>query len=98
MLGPSGDLLGVYRKTHPFGGERADRRRAGERPRVLALPGGGVRLVLRDGRVSVVRTATLSPEEAELLARHPAGAWALGVKEAGGPAEQLAAAAPSKKG
>jgi hypothetical protein len=69
----------------------------GERPRVLALPGGGVRLVLRDGRVSVVRTATLSPEEAELLARHPAGAWALGVKEESRPADQLAAAAPSKK-
>jgi deaminated glutathione amidase len=25
VLGPSGDVLGVYRKTHPFGGERADR-------------------------------------------------------------------------
>ncbi|PZS14064.1 MAG: carbon-nitrogen hydrolase family protein [Pseudonocardiales bacterium] len=25
LLGPSGDVLGVYRKTHPFGGERADR-------------------------------------------------------------------------
>lgn len=25
VIGPSGDLLGVYRKTHPFGGERADR-------------------------------------------------------------------------
>jgi deaminated glutathione amidase len=25
VLGPSGALLGVYRKTHPFGGERADR-------------------------------------------------------------------------
>jgi len=25
VLGPSGDLLGVYRKTHPFGTERADR-------------------------------------------------------------------------
>jgi predicted amidohydrolase len=25
VLGPSGGLLGVYRKTHPFGGERADR-------------------------------------------------------------------------
>jgi predicted amidohydrolase len=25
VLGPSGDLLGVYRKTHPFGNERADR-------------------------------------------------------------------------
>lgn len=25
LLGPSGDVLGVYRKTHPFGGERCDR-------------------------------------------------------------------------
>jgi predicted amidohydrolase len=25
VLGPSGEVLGVYRKTHPFGGERADR-------------------------------------------------------------------------
>jgi predicted amidohydrolase len=25
VLGPSGDVLGAYRKTHPFGGERADR-------------------------------------------------------------------------
>jgi predicted amidohydrolase len=25
VLGPGGDLLGVYRKTHPFGTERADR-------------------------------------------------------------------------
>jgi predicted amidohydrolase len=25
VIGPSGGLLGVYRKTHPFGGERADR-------------------------------------------------------------------------
>jgi len=25
IIGPSGDLLGVYRKTHPFGTERADR-------------------------------------------------------------------------
>jgi deaminated glutathione amidase len=25
VLGADGDLLGIYRKTHPFGGERADR-------------------------------------------------------------------------
>ena len=25
LLGPAGDVLGVYRKTHPFGNERADR-------------------------------------------------------------------------
>ena len=50
----------------------------GERPRVRALPGGGVRLVLGHPTLAVVRTATLSAEEARLLARHPAGAWALG--------------------
>ena len=25
VIGPTGDVLGLYRKTHPFGGERADR-------------------------------------------------------------------------
>jgi predicted amidohydrolase len=25
LIGPAGDVLGAYRKTHPFGGERADR-------------------------------------------------------------------------
>jgi predicted amidohydrolase len=25
VIGPSGDVLGAYRKTHPFGGERVDR-------------------------------------------------------------------------
>jgi deaminated glutathione amidase len=25
LIGPDGNVLGVYRKTHPFGGERADR-------------------------------------------------------------------------
>ena len=50
----------------------------GERPRVRALPGGGVQLFLRHPSLQVLRTATLSAEEAELLARHPAGAWALG--------------------
>lgn len=50
----------------------------GERPRIRSLPGGGVQLVLRHPKLAVVRTATLSPEEARLLAGHPAGAWALG--------------------
>jgi hypothetical protein len=50
----------------------------GERPRVRPLPGGGTQLVLRDPKVSVVRTATLSPEETAILRQHPAGAWALG--------------------
>jgi hypothetical protein len=52
-------------------------RERGERPRVRRLSDGGVQLVLRDPRVSVVRTATLSPEEVDLLVQHPAGAWAL---------------------
>ena len=50
----------------------------GERPRVRSLPDGGVQLVLHHPDLAVVRTAVLSAEEAELLARHPAGAWALG--------------------
>jgi hypothetical protein len=49
----------------------------GQRPRVRALPGGGVQLVLNHPTLSVIRTATLTPEEADLLAHHPAGAWAL---------------------
>ena len=56
-------------------------RERGERPRVRALRGGGVQLVMRHPTLAVVRTATLSAEEAALLARHPAGAWALGEPE-----------------
>jgi hypothetical protein len=50
----------------------------GQRPRVRWLSGGGVQLVLSHPRLSLARTATLSALEARLLARHPAGAWALG--------------------
>lgn len=50
----------------------------GERPRVRELKDGSVQLVMRHPVLAVVRTATLSPEETALLARHPAGAWALG--------------------
>jgi hypothetical protein len=56
----------------------AELQRFGQRPRVRWLHGGAVQLVLSHPRLSVVRTATLSAEEAQLLARHPAGAWALG--------------------
>ena len=52
-------------------------REAGTRPRVRALPDGGVQLVLPHPTLAVVRTATLSAEETALLAQHPAGAWAL---------------------
>lgn len=55
------------------------------RPRVRSLPGGGVQLVLRHPTLPVVRTASLTAEEAALLARHPAGAWALGGAEVSPP-------------
>ncbi|MGZ6143060.1 MAG: hypothetical protein ACXWLM_06960 [Myxococcales bacterium] len=66
-------------------------RARGERPRVRALPGGGVQLVMGHPTLSVVRTATLDAEEVALLARHPAGAWALGEPEDAGKASQPAA-------
>ena len=56
-------------------------RARGERPRVRTLPDGSTQLVLRDPKVSVVRTATLTSEETALLRQHPAGAWALGEPE-----------------
>ena len=65
---------------------------SGERPRVRALPGGGVQLVLRHPRLAVVRTATLNEEEARMLAGHPAGAWALGE-----PGTEAQSAAPAAK-
>ena len=76
-------------------------RQHAERPRVLPLPDGGLRLVLHEQRTSVVRTATLSAQEAELLSRHPAGAWALGTAGSGSSIESeplpAAFAAPAKK-
>ena len=61
-----------------------------ERPRVRALAGGSVQLVLQHPTLAVVRTATLSAEEVELLLRSPAGAWALG-REAAAPPQSPAA-------
>ncbi|TMB26010.1 MAG: hypothetical protein E6J62_20860 [Deltaproteobacteria bacterium] len=52
-------------------------RQQGQRPRVRRLPDGGVQLVLSHPRLALARTATLSAEEARLLAGRPAGAWAL---------------------
>jgi hypothetical protein len=49
----------------------------GERPRVRRLADGGVQIAFNHPRLALARTATLSAEEARLLARHPAGAWAL---------------------
>jgi hypothetical protein len=57
----------------------AELRERGEPPRVRHLADGGVQIVLRHRDLDLVRTATLSAEEAQLLARHPAGAWALGL-------------------
>jgi hypothetical protein len=67
----------------------------GPRPRLRALPDGGVQLVLPHPTLAVVRTATLSSEEADLLARHPAGAWALGKSEE---ADSQAAKPAAKQG
>jgi|ERR671936_1443559 hypothetical protein len=59
-------------------------RSRGERPRVRPLPGGSVQLVLQHPTLTVIRTATLSPEEVQLLLRTPAGAWALGAEQSQG--------------
>jgi hypothetical protein len=69
-----------------------DLRERGEPPRVRYLPDGSVQLVLRHRDLAMVRTATLSADEARLLARHPAGAWALGLPTG----EQVSAAAARK--
>ncbi|MGZ6125233.1 MAG: hypothetical protein ACXWLR_09760 [Myxococcales bacterium] len=66
-------------------------RERGERPRVRALAGGCFQLVLKHPTLAVVRTATLFPEEVALLARTPAGAWALGEDDAGEAATNPAA-------
>jgi hypothetical protein len=66
-------------------------RARGQRPRVRSLKGGAVQLVLPHPTLTVVRTATLSREEVELLAATPAGAWALGAGELADPAAKPAA-------
>jgi hypothetical protein len=48
-------------------------------------------MVMRHPTLSVVRTATLCAEEVRLLARHPAGAWALGEAESASRAGEPAA-------
>lgn len=70
----------------------------GERPRVRRLEDGGARLVLRDTRMSLVRTATLSAEETAVLATHPAGAWALSLAEGADAADARPAAAVGRGG
>jgi transcriptional regulator of NAD metabolism len=60
-------------------------------PKVRGLRDGSIQLILRHPDLALVRTATLSAEEAALLVQHPAGAWALGVPEASQTAEKPAA-------
>ena len=68
---------------HTFVGETGRALRI-DRPRVRALPGGAIHLVLQHPTLTVVRTATLSAEEVQLLLRTPAGAWALGAEQTHG--------------
>jgi len=49
----------------------------GVRPRVTLLPEGAAQLVLAEPHKSLVRTATVTREEVQLLLQHPAGKWAL---------------------
>ena len=69
--------LRAYRHLRDLEDHLEALRQHGERPRVRRLPDGGVQLVLSHPRLALARTAMLSAEEARLLARHPAGAWAL---------------------
>jgi hypothetical protein len=78
FTGESGRALRIDRHLRDLEIHLEALRRRGERPRVRALPGGGVQLVLKHPTLGVVRTASLCAEEALLLMRHPAGAWALG--------------------
>ena len=88
FAGESGRALRIDRHLRDLEAHLHLLRERGERPRVRALPDGGVQLVLRHPTLAVVRTASLNAEEAALLARHPAGAWALG--------ERADASAPAK--
>jgi deaminated glutathione amidase len=77
LAGPSGDVLGVYRKTHPFGGERADRGgwvTPGEDICVVDTPFGRVGLIICfDGdypelsRITAIRGAEIICRPSALL-------------------------------
>ena len=90
FAGDSGRALRIDRHLRDLEQHLVALQARGQRPRVRALPHGGVQLILPHPKLSVVRTATLSSEEAALLALHPAGAWALGERassaQAGEPA------------
>lgn len=85
VLGPGGTLLGIYRKTHPFGTERADRGgwvTAGEDPLVVETPLGRIGVIICfDGdypelsRITTVRGAEVICRPSALL--RPADIWEL---------------------
>ncbi|HXL40621.1 MAG TPA: hypothetical protein VN928_08715 [Myxococcales bacterium] len=81
FAGEAGQALRIDRHLRDLEQHLELLRERGERPRVRALRGGTVQLILKHPTLAVVRTATLSPEEVALLARSPAGAWALGATE-----------------
>ena len=90
FAGDARRALRIDRHLRDLESHLAALRERGERPRVRAVP-GGIQLVLKHPTLAVVRTAILSAEEAALLARHPAGAWALdGVADAPAPAKPAA--------
>jgi hypothetical protein len=70
--------LRIDRHLRDLETQLAELRARGERPRLRHLADGGIQLVLRHPDLAVVRTATLSADEARLLAQSAAGAWALG--------------------
>ena len=76
--GESRGVLRIDRHLRDLENDLELLRARSERPRLRALPDGGVQLVLAHPALALVRTATLNREEVALLARHPAGAWALG--------------------
>ncbi len=78
FAGEARRALRIDRHLRDLEGHLAILMERGERPRVRALPDGGVQMVLRHPTLAVVRTATLCAEEVALLSKHPAGAWALG--------------------
>lgn len=85
VLGPAGELLGVYRKTHPFGTERADRGgwvTPGEDVLVVDTPLGRIGVIICfDGdypelsRITALAGAELICRPSALL--RPADIWEL---------------------
>jgi hypothetical protein len=91
FAGDAGKALRIDRHLRDLERHLALLRDKGEAPRVRALAGGAVQLVLPHPSLSVVRTATLNAEEVALLRQHPAGRWALGVLDGALPTEEPAA-------